>query len=192
MLRKVIGIGALGGLVALLAVSMAVAQPGGGGGAGGGGARGERGERGGMRNFDPEQMREMMAQRQREQLGISEEEWKVVGPRVEKVQTLSRDLNAGAMGMFGRGRGMMGRGNRRGGMMGGQEVELSAVQKATQALQTTLESSSPSTDTIKQQLTALRQAKEKAKQELATAQAELRKILSLPQEARCVLMGLLD
>jgi len=188
MLRKVIGMGALGGLVALLAVSMAVAQPGGGGGAGGGG-----GQRMGRGNFDPEQMRQMMAQRMQEQLGITAEEYKVIGPRIEKVQTLSRDLNGG--GMFGR----MGRMGRTGGRQGGRrgaagatDVELTAVQKATEALRTTLDGASPSADTIKQQLTALRQAKEKAKQELATAQADLRKVLSLPQEARCVLMGLLD
>jgi multidrug resistance efflux pump len=186
MLKKAVGISALGCLVALLAVSMAVAQPGGGGG--GGGGRGNRG------NFDPAQMREMMAQRMQENLGITAEEWKVLGPKIEKVQTLSREANAGGMGMFGRG--MMGnrgnRGNRGGGMMGAQEGEETAVQKATAALQATLESPNPSTETIKQQLTALRQAKEKAKQELATAQADLRKVLSLPQEARCVLMGLLD
>jgi len=186
MLKKVVGIGGLGLLVALLAVSMAAAQPGGGGGrAGGAGGRGMRG------NFDPEQMRQMMAERMQEQLGITAEEWKVIGPRVEKVQTLSRDLNAGG-GMFGGRMGRMGGRGGRGGMMGAQNGEQTAVQKATEALRTTLDSANPSTDTIKQQLTALRQAKEKAKQELATAQADLRKVLSLPQEARCVLMGLLD
>jgi hypothetical protein len=184
MLRKVIGISTLGSLAALLVATMAVAQPGGGGRGGPG-----------MRNFDPEQMREMMARRTQENLGITAEEWQVVGPRVEKVQQLSRDLNAGGMGMFGRmgGRGMMGaRGGRRGGMMGAQGGEQTAVQKATQALMETLDGSSPSPEKIKEQLTALRQAKEKAKQELAKAQADLREVLSLPQEARCVLMGLLD
>ncbi len=189
MLRKVIGIGALGCLVALLAVSVAVAQP--GGGAAGGGQRGQRGQ--GMRgNFDPEQMRQMMAERMQEDLEVSAEEWKIVGPRVEKVQQLSRDANAG--GMFGgrmRG-GMMGnRGNRRGGMMGAEEGEQTDVQKKTEALQTLLEGS-PSNDSIKTALTALRQAKEKARQELATAQAQLREVLSLRQEARAVLRGLLD
>jgi hypothetical protein len=185
MLRKAIGIGAVGSLVALLVVSMAVAQPGGGGGAGGGG-----GQRMGRGNFDPEQMRQMMAERMQEQLGVTAEEWKIVGPRVEKVQTLSRDLNTGGFGMFG-GRMRGGMGGRRRGMMG-ENAEPTAVQKAAETLQTTLDSPSPSTEEIKKQLTALRQAKEKTKQELATAQAELRKVLSLPQEARCVLMGLLD
>jgi hypothetical protein len=188
MLRKVISIGALGCLVALLTVSMAVAQPGGGGGAGGGGGGG--GQRGMRGNFDPEQMRQMMAERMQEQLGITAEEYKVIGPRVEKVQTLSRDLNAGGGGMFGRMGGRMG--GRRGGMMGDENAEPTAIQKASEALQTTLESPSPSNDKIKEQLTALRKAKEETRAQLATAQAELRKVLSLAQEARCVLMGILD
>jgi hypothetical protein len=186
MLRKVVGIGALGCLVALLAVSMAVAQPG-----GAGGQRGQRGEggMGGMGNFDPAQMRQMMAQRQQEQLEISAEEWQVLGPMIEKVQTLSRDVSGGGMMM---GRQRQGQGQRqRGGMMGAQETEPSDVQKKTEALQTLLEGS-PSNDAIKTAMTALRQAKEKAKQELATAQAALRKGLSMRQEARCMLAGYLD
>jgi Spy/CpxP family protein refolding chaperone len=41
-------------------------------------------------------------------------------------------------------------------------------------------------------LTALRAAREKARQELATAQEELRKILTPRQEALLVLMGYLQ
>ncbi|MBN1360554.1 MAG: hypothetical protein JW993_08180 [Sedimentisphaerales bacterium] len=189
MLRKVIGIGALGCLVALLAVSMAVAQPGGGAG-GAGGQRGQRGQRGEMTPEMMQQMQERRAQMMQEQLGITAEEWKVIGPRVEKVQTLSRDLQSGGMmGMFGGRQG--GRQGGRRGMMGAQEGEQTDVQKKTEALRTLLEGS-PSNDAIKTALTALRQAKEKARQELATAQAQLREVLSLKQEANCVLNGILD
>jgi hypothetical protein len=38
----------------------------------------------------------------------------------------------------------------------------------------------------------LREAREKAKQDLAKAQGDLREALSLRQESQCVLMGMLD
>jgi hypothetical protein len=45
---------------------------------------------------------------------------------------------------------------------------------------------------IKEKLTALRDARAKARQELATAQAELKELLSVKQEAQFVMMGILD
>jgi len=51
------------------------------------------------------QMRQMMEQRTREQLGATEEEWKVLGPRVMKVSELSRQTSGfGRGGMFFGGR----------------------------------------------------------------------------------------
>src|SRR5688500_16748488 len=51
-----------------------------------GGERRERGERGGDRgNFDPAQMRERMMARYKEQLGATDEEFKVLQPKLEKV-----------------------------------------------------------------------------------------------------------
>ncbi len=47
-------------------------------------------------------------------------------------------------------------------------------------------------DQIKARLGALRSAKEKAQQELATAQHSLRQLMTLRQEAVLVLNGLLD
>jgi chromosome segregation ATPase len=66
------------------------------------------------------------------------------------------------------------------------------VSKASDALQTTLENTSATPEEIKAKLTALRTAREKARQELATAQKELREVLSLRQEAQMVLMGMLN
>ena len=48
----------------------------------------------GRGNFDPAQFREQMNQRMRERLGASEEEWKVLQPRIEKVQTAQRALSS--------------------------------------------------------------------------------------------------
>ena len=73
-----------------------------------------------------------------------------------------------------------------------QQQEETAVSKASDALQTMLENASASPEEIKGKLTELRAAKEKARAELATAQKELREVLSLRQEAQLVLMGMLN
>src|SRR3954470_5374615 len=61
----------------------------------------------GRGNFDPAEMRARMEARMKEQLGVSDDEWKVLQPKVEKVMTAQRDARAG--GGFG------GPGGRRGG-----------------------------------------------------------------------------
>jgi hypothetical protein len=149
----------------------------------GGGQRGGAPGAGGDRQFDPAQMRQMMEQRTREQLGATEAEWKTLGPRVMKVEQLNRQLSGSRGGMFPGGRR---------GAEGGQEAEMTALEKASQALRTTLRNESASPDEIKKQLAAVRTAREAAKKELAVAQADLRKSVNIRQEAQLVLMGLLD
>ena len=143
------------------------------------------------RQFDPERMRQMMEQRMKEQLGATDQEWKVLGPRVMKVSELNRQISGFGGGMFGGRRGGP-QGSRPGDRPGAPERELTAVEKATEQLQTSLENTSTPPEEIKKQLTALRAAKEKTKQELAAAQQELRKVLTVRQEAQLVLMGMLD
>jgi hypothetical protein len=184
-------------IVVLLLVGQSLSQP---------GQSGQQGQRGNMQGpggpggpggqFDPEQMRKMMEQRIQESLGATDQEWKVLGPRVMKVQELSRQTGGGGRGMMMFGRGMRGGpggpggGNRPGGM--GMNRELTAVEKVQDELQTMLENTAATPDQIKEQLTKLRAAREKAKQDLAKAQQDLRQVLTLRQEATLVLMGLLD
>ena len=70
--------------------------------------------------------------------------------------------------------------------------EQTALDKAMTQLRTTLENQSATPEEIKTQLTAVRQAREKAKQDLAVAQQDLKKILTLRQEAMLVEMGQLE
>lgn len=179
-------------LVATLVLSVAVAQDrtprerGDRTAQAGGGQRGARPGAGEGRQFDPAQMRQMMEDRMREQLGATEAEWKTLGPRVMKVDQLNRQISgSGRGGMF------LGSG-RRGGPEGGQAAEMTAVEKATQQLRNVLRNESTSPEEIKKQLAALRTAREAAKKELAVAQQELRKSVDLRKEAQLVLMGLLD
>jgi len=66
---------------------------------------------------------------------------------------------------------------------------MTPTEKAQEQLRTTLGNQSASPEEIKKNLTALRDAREKAKLELATAQQELKQILTLRQEAQLVMMG---
>jgi hypothetical protein len=137
-------------------------------------------------------MRQMMEQRMQEQLASSAEEWKTLGPRVMKVYDLNQQLSGfGRGGMFGSTR----RGpqtDQPGAAQGTPPMELSAVEKASDQLRTTLEDTAAKPEDITKQLAALRTAKQATKKELATAQAELRKAVKVRQEAQLVLMGLLD
>lgn len=196
MFKRRIMLGVAAGLVVALVLSVALGQdrP--------AAQRGDRqaqagapaGQRGGQpgapggQRFDPAQMRQMMEQRMKEQLGATDEEWKTLGPRVMKVDQLNRQMTGiGRGGMFGGRRGAPGE------QPGaGQGPEVTAVEKASQQLRTTLDNTAATPDQIKKDLAALRAAKEKAKQELVTAQQELKKTVKPRQEAQLVLMGLLD
>lgn len=173
------------------------------------------GRRGGA-NFNPQRMQQMFMNRIKETLGVSEEGWKTLQPKLEKVMTLSRETGSQG-GRMGFGPGGM---NRRGGPggqggnapagapaadakgqpQGGQttaaagqaQPPASETVKATQALQTALEDELTADDEIKTDLGALRDARKKAKEQLAEAQADLLKGLTPRQEAQLVLMGILE
>jgi hypothetical protein len=145
---------------------------------------------------DPEKMQRMMTERMKEPLGASDEEWKVIQPRLLKVMTLSRQINAPGRGMMFGGRGQTmgpgGRGGQRTRPGTGQQREPSAVEKATQDLQEVLRNKTATPEQIKAKLTTLRTAKEKATKDLAAAQNELKKDLTVKQEAVLVLAGYLN
>jgi len=160
-----------------LCVGLAMAQQRGGGMGGG--------------RFDPAQWRQRMAERMKEMLGVTDEEWSVIGPRLQKVQDLSRQTRAGMRtgfrGMFGGGMGRRGPGGQ-----GAADQPQTEIQKAAGSLQTVLEDETSTAAQIKDKLTAYRKAREKVRQELAKAQEQLREVLTLRQEAQLVLMGTLD
>lgn len=143
-----------------------------------------------------EQFRRQMSDRMREQLGATEDEWKILQPRIEKVQQLQRQGRGGLrgmLGMFGRDRGRRGGPpDRRREGEAETERERSDIEKKTEALSSLLEDESASADSIKAALAALRKARANAQKELATARKELREIVTSKQEAQLVLIGILD
>jgi len=157
-------------------------------------AQGQRG------NFDPEQMRQRMMERYREALEIkSDDEWKLIEGRITKVTEAQRDARSGfGFGGFGRGGGGRRGGdnnstttttsnggdtNRRRGFGGEPSAEAEALQKALEA--------KASNDEIKTKLTKFRESQKEKQSKVETAQSELRKVLSVRQEATAVTMGLL-
>jgi hypothetical protein len=196
MQRRMVKMGVVACVLALMVGGLSLAQQA-GGGQGGGRRGGQGGGPGG--NFDPAQMRQRMADRMKELLGADDAAWKVLEPRVMKVMELNRQASAGGRGgMFGMMGGRGGRGgpggpggaNNAGGMAqrrgSGPGGEQTALDTAIAKLRTVLENQSASPEEIKTALTAVRQAREKAKQELAVAQQDLKKILTVRQEAICV------
>lgn len=139
---------------------------------------------GGRGNFDPEQMRVRMMERYREAFEVKDDaEWKLIEGRITKVSDARRD-----MGGFGRGfGGPGGRGGGpggRGGFGGEPNPDAEALQKALEA--------KASADEIKAKLAKYRESQKAKQATLEKAQAELRQVLSVKQEAQAVLMGLLQ
>lgn len=149
-----------------------------------------------------EQFRQQMADRMKQALGATDEEWKVLQPRIEKVQTLSRQTRGGGMGMmFSNGR----RGGPGGDKRGGDKQEgdkrdanrpddrpRSEVELKVEALQKVLDNKDAKPEEIKASLSALREARAKARVEHEAAQKELREVVTVRQEAQLVSMGILE
>jgi len=146
-------------------------------------------------NFNPEQFREQMMERVRKQLDVSDDaEWKLISERVSKVMEARREVSmGGGMGAFGRrsrgeGNDQAGQTNRRGGPGGAFGGEPSPE---GEALQKAIESKA-SGDELKAKLAKYRDARKVKREKLEKAQDDLRKVLSVRQEAAAVMAGLLE
>jgi hypothetical protein len=137
-----------------------------------------------------------MEQRMREELEMTEDEWEVIGPMVREIGEKRRET----MGM---GRMMMGRGGRRGGRGGpeGQPPQGPEARggdnpdqppSAADELNKVLENKDAPAAEIKAKLDAYRKERETKEAELKESRDKLRKLVTQRQEARLVLMGILD
>jgi hypothetical protein len=134
-------------------------------------------------NFDPQQFRQRMEDRLKEQLQVNDDEWKALQPKIEKVMEAQRDASGGR-GMF--------RGGRRGGPDQANNGPTSPVQEKARALQTLLEDKDAKPEQIKSALAAYREARVAARANLTKAQDELRELLTTRQESVLVMMGMLE
>lgn len=177
--------------------------------------RPERSANAGRVQRDPQQTREqiqkMMVQRMKTQLEIDDEKWQTVQPLLEKVVQLTGQLESRSLGgTYAVAGGLSGRrmaASERGGPAGqpepgqtlpGRQEQTTAgektdLQKATDELQGLLRGGTAESAAIQTKLTAYRNAKNKVKEELAKAQADLKAQMTTPkQEATLVLAGLLN
>lgn len=157
----------------------------------GGGRQRNRGGFGG----DPAQFQQQMMDRTKERLEITDEtEWKAIQPLVEKVMTTQRTMMADRMrGAFGgRNRGGGGNGDNnnsdqkgggRGGFGGTPSPEAESLRKAIE--------SKASNSELKAAVAKYVESRKSKQAELEKAQADLRKVLSVRQEAIAVESGLL-
>lgn len=151
----------------------------------------------------------------KEKLGVTDEEWAVLEPRLRKVRQLSQNIQTmttmtqwkafqprlNEMEQQGQDGNPMA--NIRRIFIDRIRTELEAqaqrageeqngFQKALTELQETIEKPAPSTTEITAKMVALRGAREKARQELAQAQKELIELLTLKQEALLLTLGVLE
>lgn len=140
-----------------------------------------------------EEMRKQQAQRMREDLELSEDEFSAIQPMIENVQQLSLEFLAVGRGGPGGPGGFGGRGGFNPGDLGVQMTPQGrALSDAATALRETLDSDGTSSDEIKSKLAAVRQARVAMQDTLRQAREELRGFVTPKQEATLVLQGVLD
>ena len=125
-----------------------------------------------------------MNDRLKTSLKVTDEEWNVLKPLVEKVQTAQREAGAG--------RGFGGRGGGPGGGGDNNTPDTRHGAAESNALRTALESDSTSADDIKAKLAAVREVRKKGAASLAVAREDLKKVVTVRQEAVLVSIGLLE
>ena len=138
-----------------------------------------------QRGGTPEEFMKRMSDAMKTALKVTDEEWTVLKPLIEKAQTAQREAGAGR-GFGGRGRG----GDNAGGGTPPADTRPGAAESA--ALRTALESESTSADDLKAKLAAVRAVRKKGAADLAVAREELKKVVTVRQEAVLVSMGILE
>jgi hypothetical protein len=174
-----------------------------------------------LRDLKPEQrIREMqkMAQEQetramKQALGVNEEQWKIIEPKLNKVKALreqatvsiglpfsssfvsstgptqGRSFGGGFQYQFGGGGNIMSSGPSFKNQTSRRQTQ---GEKICQELLALIENSNAPPEAIRQKTLELQKARAKTKKQLAQAQKELCEVLTFRQQARLVLMGLLD
>jgi hypothetical protein len=138
-----------------------------------------RGSRGGFEEF-----RQRMNERLKTALKMSDEEWNAILPLIEKVQSKQRDVMSAR---FGGGR-------TRGGDSSAASSEWASRPGAAEvmALRTAVENENTPSEELKAKLAALREFRRKASAELEILREDLRKVLTVRQEAALVSAGVLE
>lgn len=155
-----------------------------------------RGNRNRGNRMDPAQFQERRVARLKEQLEVTkDDEWSVILPRVEKVMQAQRELRLGGMGRGGPGGGGAnnpdeGANSGRNRASAGTNPEETTNNPDAAALRKAVEAKASAAE-LKTHIAKMRETLKKREAALATAQDELRKVLTTRQEAIAILLGLL-
>lgn len=125
---------------------------------------------------DPTEYRKKMSEQLRTKLGATEEEWKILEPRIEEVEKLTADV---------KGPSLMNTG------LLPVDTTQTDVAKAAKALRELLKRNA-TPDELADAIATWRQAKAKATVALEKAQAALRESVNPRQEGLLIQMGLLE
>jgi len=146
----------------------------------GGQDQGGRRQRG---NFDPAQFQQMFMDNVKSRLNFTNDtDWAAVQPLVQKVMDARREVGFGGFGRFG---------GRNGGGDNARRNAFNQPNPDAEALQKALDDNVP-TAQVKAMLEKYRASRKDKQTKLEQAQDDLRKVLSLRQEAQAVLLGLLN
>ena len=140
-------------------------------------------QRGGGPGGSMQDFMQRMNDRLKESLKVTDEEWTVLKPLIEKVQTAQREAGAGRS-FGGRGGGPGGGDN--------QPADTRPGAAESAALRAAIDSTSTSADDLKAKLTAVRAVRKKGAADLAAAREELKKVVTVRQEAVLVSIGILE
>lgn len=145
------------------------------------------GRRFGRGNFDPAQFQQRIMDNIRQELGFTNDtDWSAVQPLVQKVMDARRDVGAGrGMRMMFRPRNNNNQDRpRRRGFFGQPSPQEQALQQA-------IENHVPDAQ-LKEALERYQESLKEKQAQLKQAQENLRKVLTIRQEAQATLMGLLQ
>ena len=147
-----------------------------------------------------EQFRQRMNERLKTALKVNDDEWGIIQPLLEKVQTKMRESmtnrfgfgggRRGGQGGQGGGDGATGNGGNNGGDRGNRPERPKSPE--VESLQKVLDAEGSTPEDIKVKLQAVRDSRKKSAAELEQAQEDLRKVLTQRQEATLVMMGMLQ
>jgi hypothetical protein len=147
-------------------------------------------ERRGRGNFDPAQFEQRMMDNTRERLGFTNDtDWAAVQPLVQKVFDARRAVGFSGMG-FGRG-GRGGGGNASQNSDSGRRGGFNQPSPEAEALQSAIDAKAPVAQ-VKAALEKYRALHKDKEAQLQLAQENLRKVLTVHQEAQAVLLGLVN
>src|SRR5271165_5463773 len=142
----------------------------------------------GRGNFDPAQFRQRMMDRLKEQLEVTDDtEWKALEPLIQAVS------DARMASMSGMGRGMFGGPRRGGGDNGGDQAQRrgafgQAPSAEAEGLQRAIDAKASKAE-LKAAIAKYAEFLKTKQAELEKAQAELRKVLTVRQEAIATMAG---